>query len=108
MSFCIWFCSWSILHDKAFPENSFMLKYCLGKFKTQEMSDKAVDSFLLTLKFIPDWFFTSRIIKKLYNSLWTDDSTLLFDKDFGNVTFWSGEVGVLIVILNNINLDEAN
>ena len=51
------------------------------------MSDKAVDSFLLTLKFVPDWFFTSRIIKKLYNSLSTDDSTLLFDKDFGNVTF---------------------
>ena len=51
------------------------------------MSDKAVDSFLLTLKFVADWFVTSRIIKKLYNSLLTDDNTLLFDKDFGNVTF---------------------
>ena len=75
------------MRDKAFPEDSFMLKYCLGKFETQEMSDKAVDSFLLTLKFVPDWFVTSRIIKKLYNSLLTDDNTLLFDKDFGNVTF---------------------
>ena len=29
------------------------------------MCDKAVDDFLPTLNFVPDWFVTSRMIKKL-------------------------------------------
>ena len=33
-----------------------MLKYCPDKYKTQEICDKAVDSSLLELNFVPDWF----------------------------------------------------
>ena len=51
--------------DKAFPEDSFILKYCLDRYKTQEMSDKAVDNFSSTLKFVPDWFVTSKTMKNL-------------------------------------------
>ena len=50
--------------EKAFSEDSFMLKYCLDRYKTQEMHDKAVNNFLPTLKFVPHWFITSKMIKK--------------------------------------------
>ena len=46
---------------KTFSEDSFMLKYCLDRYKTQEIRDKAIDNFLPTLKFVPDWFFTKTI-----------------------------------------------
>ena len=42
--------------DKVVFKDPFMLKYCFDRYKTQEMCDKAVDVFLATLKFIPDWF----------------------------------------------------
>ena len=38
-----------------------MLKHCLGRYKTQEMCDKAVDAFLLTLKFALDWIVANKI-----------------------------------------------
>ena len=31
-----------------------MLKYGFGKYKSQEMRDKAVHSYVLTLRFVPD------------------------------------------------------
>ena len=39
--------------DKVFSEDSFKLKNCLDRYKTQEMCDDAVDNFLPTLKFVP-------------------------------------------------------
>ena len=42
-----------------------MLKYCLDRQKTQEMRGKAVDAFPPTLKFVPDWFLTRKMIKKI-------------------------------------------
>ena len=33
------------------------------------MCDKAVDDCLTTLKFFPDWFVTSKMIKKLFTAL---------------------------------------
>ena len=55
--------------EKAFSEDFFMLKYCLDRYKTQEMCDKALNNFLPTLNFIPDWFATSKLFKKIYNAL---------------------------------------
>ena len=40
--------------DKVVSKKPFMLKYCLNRYKTPKMCDKAVDSYLLTLKFFPD------------------------------------------------------
>ena len=51
------------------------------------MCDKAVDDCLAALKFIPDWFVTSKIIKKLYTDLYADNGLLFFDEDSANVTF---------------------
>ena len=42
-----------------------MLKYSLGRYKSQEMCHKAVNAFLPALKFVPDWFVISKMIKKL-------------------------------------------
>ena len=49
-----------------------MLKYCLGKYEIQEMCDKAVDAFLPTLVFFPDWFVTFMLIKKLDDILFSN------------------------------------
>ena len=61
------------------------------RYKTQEMCHKAVDDFLPALKFVPDWFFTSKMIKKFRNVLFTDDHILLFYEDSGIVSFSSDE-----------------
>ena len=49
---------WSKTHemcDIVVSEESCMLKYCLDRYKTQEMRDKAADACLEVLKFVPDY-----------------------------------------------------
>ena len=53
------------------------------QYKTQEMCDKIVDDLLPALKFVPDWFVTSKMIKKLLTALYADDIILYFNKDSG-------------------------
>ena len=72
------------------------------------MSDKTVDDFLPTLKFVLDKFVTNKMIEKLYNALFADNNIFFFDKDSGNVTFSRNEIGILWVDLNYINLDDTN
>ena len=50
------------------------------------MCDEAVDDFLAALELIADWFVASKMIKKLYTALYTDQSILYFNKGSG-VTF---------------------
>ena len=69
------------------------------------MCDKAVDDSLATLKLIPDWFVTSKMIKKLYTALYADKNILYFNDDSGNVVLSRNETGILNIDLNNINLD---
>ena len=61
--------------------------------------------FLATLKLIPDWFVTRKMIKKLYTDLYPDESILYFNEDSGNVAFSCNEMGILNIGRNNINLD---
>ena len=68
MFFYIWFCSWSTKH--------------------REICDKGINRFLAVLKFVPDWFVTSQMIKKVHNCLFTNE-------DSGNVTIFGGELGIL-------------
>ena len=56
--------------SKAVFEDLFMLKYCLDRNNTQEMCDKAADDFQPKLKFVPDWFVTNKMIKKLQAMKW--------------------------------------
>ena len=38
-------------------EDPFLIAYCLDKYKTQRMCDKAVDDCLAAVKLVHDWFF---------------------------------------------------
>ena len=46
------------------------------------MCDEAVDDSLVALKLVPDWFVTSKMIKKLYTTMYTDEGLLFFDEGF--------------------------
>ena len=41
------------------------------------MCDEAADDCLAALKFIPDWFVTSKMLGKLYNAFHVNDNMLL-------------------------------
>ena len=43
----------------------FFIRYVPDQYKTQQMCDKAVDDCLAALKFVPDWFVTSKMVKIL-------------------------------------------
>ena len=58
-----------------------MLKYCVDRYKTQEMCDKAVDTYVQTLAFVPDWFVMSKIIDKIDNVVFSDDYIVFGDID---------------------------
>ena len=69
-----------------------MLKYCLNRYKTQEVGDKAC---LPTLKFVPDWSVANKM--------------LIFSTDDINFEeFFSDDIGLVIIDLNNIYLDYDN
>ena len=86
-------------------EDPYMLKYCLYKYKTQEMCDKAVNSYLLALNFVPDWFVTNKIIDKLYSAMFSNHQMVLdLDPDF--VTLFSNIIGLDSLTLDSINLDD--
>ena len=54
---------------------------------------------------IPDWFVTSKMIKKLIIALYADKNILDFDEDSGDVVFNSNGMGILNINFNIINLD---
>ena len=72
------------------------------------MLSTAVDNCLAALKFIPDWFVTSKMIKKLLTALYADDNILCFSEDSDDVIFSCNEIGVLSIDLTNINFDDTS
>ena len=89
--------------DKVVSKKPIMLKYCSERYKTQKMCDKAVEGCLSALKFVADWFVSSKILEILGNVLFSN-----YDVDFdhiGSVTFFSDDMDINIIDLNNINLD---
>ena len=64
---------------------------------------------LAALKFIPDWFVTSKILEKFHDVLNANDDILLFfDKDFSKATFFANQMGILGIDLDKTNLGENN
>ena len=57
------------MFDTVVPKDPSLIVYCSDKYKTQRMCDGTVDDCLAALKLIPDWFFTSEMIKKLFPAL---------------------------------------
>ena len=72
------------------------------------MCDQAVDDCLATLKFIPDWFVTTRILEKCHYTLLVNDDTLILNKNHNKVTFISNESYVLAAGFDEINIGEGN
>ena len=60
------------------------------------------------LKFIPDGFVTSKMMKKLLTALYADDNILYFNEDSGDVILFCNEMGIVCVNLNNVNLGDTN
>ena len=81
-----------------------MLRYCLDKYKTQEISEKIVD--LLALKCVPDWCFTSKMIEKLYYAVFCNDDIVFSDIDI--FAFFSSDISLSSINFNNVNLDDDN
>ena len=94
--------------DSIISEDSFSLKYVPDQHKSQQMCYKAVDDCLAALKFVPNWFVTSKMIKIVFTALYTDENILYFNKDFSNVVFNSNGMGILNIDLSNINCDNTN
>ena len=84
------------------------LRYVPNRYKTQQMWKKAADDCLATLKFVLDWFVTSKMIEILFTALHADENVLYFNEDSGNVVFICNGMGILNIDLNNINLCNIN
>ena len=89
-------------------EDFCLMVYCHEKYKTQRICDEAVDDYLAALKYIPDWFVTSKMTKKLFTALHADDNRLYFNKDSGNIVFSCNEIGIINIYLHYINIDDTN
>ena len=50
----------------------FLIVYCPDKYIAQKMCAEALDYSLAVLKLIPDWFVTTKMIKKLFTALYAD------------------------------------
>ena len=94
--------------NKVVSKEPFMLKYCLDRYKTQEMCDKAVDAFLSMLKFGPDWFVTNKMVKRLDDVVFSNDDIVLINADSDDVTFFSDDMGLVNTDFYNVSLDEVN
>ena len=68
------------MFGKVVSEDPFLIVYCCDKYKTQEMCDEAVDDCLAALKFIPDWFGTSKVLEKFHNTFLVNDDILFLMK----------------------------
>ena len=82
--------------DKVVSEDPFSIIYCPDKYKSQRMCDEAVHDSLAALKLVLNCFFTSKMIKKLFTTLYADENIFYFNEDSGNVVFSCNEMGILI------------
>ena len=95
--------------DKAVSINPFMLKYYLDRYETHEMCDKAVNNFLPELKFVRNWLDTSKFIK---NFIMLYSQIMIYSFLMKILAMWhflvTKRVRILSVDLHNINLDYVN
>ena len=58
------------------------------------------------LKFVPDWFVTSKMLEKFHDALLTNDD-IPFNEDnvtFNKITFFANEICIFSLDLDKINL----
>ena len=93
---------------KLFEKKKIMLKYCPDKYKTQKRCDEAINSHLLILKLVPDWFIINNMIEKLDNSVFSNYDVIFGVLDYDLVTFFSNDIGLNSINLNNVDLADDN
>ena len=93
-----------VMCHRVVSEDPFLIVYCYDEYKTKRMCDEAVDDCLVALKFVPDWFVTSKIIK---NVLLLCSQMMIYPL-FGYAIFSCNEIGILNADLNHINLDDTS
>ena len=96
-------CKTQEMCNKISSEDPFQLRYCHDTHKTQEMCNKVDGDFLPALKFVPDWFVTSKKIKNLLTALYVDANILIFDEYSGDATFYCNQMGIVSADLNDTN-----
>ena len=89
--------------DSVASGDSFMIVYWTNKYKTQRMCDEAVDNCLAALKFVSDWFVSSKMLEKFDNTLHAKDDILFCNEGLDKVTFIANQRHVLVVVLQNDN-----
>ena len=77
-------CKTQVIRDRVVSEDPFLIVYCRDRYKTQRMCDEAVDDSLASLKFLPDWFVTSKMIKNFYCFT---RNLIYFNENSGDVIF---------------------
>ena len=82
---------------KGAPEELSVLKFCLDRYKTQNICDKAVDGCLSGLKFVPNWFATNKLLKN--SALFGDDKIIFINDDANNIKLLVAERVFLVHIL---------
>ena len=81
-----------------------MLKFCLDRYRIQEMCDEAVNDFLPALKFVSGWFVKNEMLEKVDNFVSSNDGI-----DLDNIVrLFSDDIGLNTLDLKNINLDDCN
>ena len=96
------------MFDRITSEDTFMVIYSPDRYRTQKICDEAIDDCLAALKFIPDWFVTSKILKKLQDPLLDNDDVLFFKEGFNKATFFATQMDIFAVDLDKINPYEDN
>ena len=71
--------------NRVISEDSFMLIYCPYRYKTQKMSDEAVDDCLAVSKFIIYWFVTSKMLEKIHYDFLANSDIIFFDEDSSHI-----------------------
>ena len=59
------------------------------------MCDEAIDVSSAALKLVPNWFATSKMIKKLYTNFVRRCWFTFFDEDSGDAIVFCNEIGIL-------------
>ena len=60
------------MYGRVVSDDPFLIVYYIN----QKTCNEAVDDSIATLKLIPDWFVKSKMIKKSFTALYTDENIL--------------------------------
>ena len=95
-----------MLSNKIFSLDFFMLKYCPDKYNIQK-NVLQVRWFLTAIsKFVPDWFIANKMTEKLECAVLSNDYIFFGDLDSDFITFFSEDIGLKSITLDNINLHD--